>query len=88
MFNPFANRAFDIGGPARDYAPVTPDDAAPLPQVGVGLYVEVGGAVRFLSEGGLERTVEVSDYGWILCGVRKVFATGTTASGIHALSVG
>jgi hypothetical protein len=88
MFNPFANRAFDISGPARDYLPVTPSDANPLPQVAVALYVETGGAVRFASEGGAERNVEVSDYGWIVCGVRQVLATGTTATGVHALVIG
>jgi hypothetical protein len=85
MFDPFANRAFDISGPARDYVPVTPSDAAALPQVAVAIYAEIGGKVAFVSATGAQRVVEVSDYGWIVCGVRQVLATGTTATGLHAL---
>ena len=87
MQNPFDDRVLALSGPARDYLPVTPNDGAPLPQVAVALYVEVGGRVRFLSEAGAERDVEAPDHGWILCGMRQVKATGTTASGIHALIV-
>jgi hypothetical protein len=85
MFDPFAKRAFDIAGPARDYVPVTPSDATPLPQVAVSVYAEIGGKVAFISASGAQRIVEVSDYGWIVCGVRQVLATGTTATGLHAL---
>jgi hypothetical protein len=88
MFNPFANRAASLADPGRDYMPVVPDDATSLSQVAVALYVEVGGDVRFVSESGASRTVGVPDYGWILCGVRQVFATGTTADRIHAVQVG
>lgn len=85
MHNPFDNRSLSLSGPARDYLPVVPSDAAPLSQVAVALYVETGGRVVFVSESGFQRDVEVSDYGWILCGVSQVLATGTTAAGIHAM---
>jgi hypothetical protein len=85
MFDPFAKRAFDISGPARDYVPVTPSDAAALPQVAVSIYAEIGGRIAFISASGAQRIVEVADYGWIVCGVRQVLATGTTAAGLHAL---
>ena len=85
MFTPFDDRVLALGGPARDYAPVVPDDGADLPQVAIALYAEIGGRVSFVSESGQQRDVEIADYGWILCGVRRVRATGTTAAGIHAL---
>lgn len=87
MNNPFANRATPLSGPARDIAPVVPDDAAALSEVAVALYVEVGGAVSMITERGQTRTLTVPDYSVIPVGVTHVLATGTTASGIHALLV-
>lgn len=88
MSNPFDNRTLSLSGPGRDYAPVTPSDSASLPEVAIALYAERGGAIRFLSEKDEIRTVTVSDFGWILCGVKAVRAAGTTASGIHAVVLG
>jgi hypothetical protein len=85
MQNPFENRALSLSGPARDYVPVTPSDSNPLPQVAIALYAEVGGRVTFISETGAMRDVEIPDFGWIMCGVSHVRATGTTATGLHAL---
>jgi len=87
MTNPFTTRASTLAGPARDYAPITPSDTDPLPKIAVAVYVETGGAVVFVSEAGQQRTVELPDYGWLLCGVRQVRATGTTASGLHAMVI-
>lgn len=87
MSNPFETRSTSLSGPGVDYAPVTPDDAADLPDVAVSLYVETGGAVTFVSQKGVERTVVSADFGFIACGVRRVKATGTTATGIHAIVV-
>ena len=64
-----------------------PSDAAPLPAGAPALYVETGGVVAFISETGAQRAVELPDYGWLLCGVRQVLATGTTAAGLHAMLV-
>ena len=36
---------------------------------------------------GAERVVRVPDFGWVLCGVSSVQATGTTAGNIHAIVV-
>lgn len=87
MTNPFTNRSTSLSGPGIDYAPVVPADNRPLPDVAVALYVEAGGAVTFRSQKGQIRTVSAPDFGWILCGVSEVRATGTTASGIHAIVV-
>ncbi len=87
MTNPFSRRAATLSGPGIDYQPVTPDDATDLPDVAASLYVEGGGVVAFVSVKGQSRSVAVSDFGWVICGVRRVLATGTTASGIHAVVV-
>jgi hypothetical protein len=85
--DPFSSRTASSAGPGRDYRPVTPSDAAPLPQPAIALYVETGGAVAFISATGASRVVNAPDFGWILCGVRQVLATGTTAVGVHAVTL-
>lgn len=59
MSNPFDSRAASLSGPGVDYAPVTPSNTTPLPDVAIALYVESGGAVRFTSQKGQTRTVTV-----------------------------
>lgn len=87
MSNPFSLRSASLSGPGIDYAPVIPSDSQVLPDVAIALYVEAGGAVRFISQKNETRTVTAPDFGWILCGVKSVLATGTTAGGIHAVVV-
>lgn len=85
MTDPFHNRTLSLSGPARDMVPVTPSDASDLPSVALALYVETGGAVSFVSVAGHTRTVELGDFFFLPVGVRRVLASGTTASGIHAM---
>lgn len=87
MTNPFATRLVSLNGPARDLVPVTPDDGVDLPQIAVSLYIETGGSVSLITEAGVARDVQVPDHMILPVGVRRVQATGTTASGIHALIV-
>jgi hypothetical protein len=87
MSNPFQNRARPLNGPSRDLEPVGPNDSADLPNVAMALYVESGGAVTFVSEKGSTRTVTLGDFAILPTGVRRVLATGTTATGIHAFTV-
>ena len=88
MANPFSGRAVSISGPATDILPVTPDDAADLADVAIALYVEIGGVVVFDSVAtGQTRTVVVGDGAILPVGARRVRATGTTATGIHALVI-
>ncbi|MEO1318182.1 MAG: hypothetical protein AAFW01_16615 [Pseudomonadota bacterium] len=87
MENPFAGRAGSPTGPGIDYVPVSPNDINDFDDVAVALYVETGGAVNFVSVKGPTRSVQVPNYGYVLCGVARVNATGTTASGIHAIVV-
>lgn len=83
--NPF-DRIPNLGDPARDLAPVTPSDTGALPQVATALFVETGGTVRIVTALGAERDVTLPDFTLLPVGVRAVRATGTTASGIHALT--
>ncbi|MBE0454306.1 spike base protein, RCAP_Rcc01079 family [Roseovarius autotrophicus] len=87
MNDPFATRMPSLAGPARDILPVVPDDTSDLPAVAVALYVEQGGAVRITTATGAQRTLNVADWSILPVGVRRVWATGTTAGGIGAMVV-
>lgn len=83
--NPFANRAVPLSGPATDILPVTPDDGTDFGDIAIALYVETGGTVAIHTVGGQTRSVGVADNAILPVGTRRVLASGTTASGIHAL---
>lgn len=85
MTDPFATRTPSLSGPATDIMPVTPSDSTDLPTVALALYVETGGAVSFVTVAGQARTVNVTDYAILPVGARRVNATGTTATGLHAM---
>lgn len=87
MNDPFASRLSSLSGPARDILPVQPDDAADLPAVAVALYIEQGGSLTITTAAGMQRTIEVAGWSILPVGVRRVWATGTTASGIGAMVV-
>ncbi|MEM7499874.1 MAG: hypothetical protein AAF371_18025 [Pseudomonadota bacterium] len=87
MDNPFVGRAGSPTGPGIDYVPVAPSDVADFDDVAVALYAETGGVVNFVSVKGSTRSVQLPNYGYLLCGVTRVNATGTTATGIHAIVV-
>ena len=83
----FKSQALTAAGPATDMLPVQPDDQADLQFVASALYVETGGTVAFLSVRNELRVVTLGDLALLPVGVRRVLATGTTATGIHALVV-
>lgn len=85
--NPFENRALSLNGPATDIVPVTPSDTIDLPDVAPAFYVETGGMVALTTVSGAARLVRVADFSILAVGVRRINATGTTATGIHALVV-
>lgn len=85
--NPFSNRSHSLQGPCRDIQPVTPSDIDDLSQVALALYIETGGMVTFVSEQAQTRSIAVADFSIVPVGVRRVLATGTTATGIHAFVV-
>lgn len=83
--NPFADRARSITGPATDAIPVTPDDNTDLSMVAIALYVETAGTLVVDTVAGETRSLAVADFTILPLGIRRVHATGTTASGVHAL---
>lgn len=92
MANPFdfAGNVIEETGLVYDMVSVTPNDSTDnvgTGNVALGLYIEAGGTVVFLNKDGNERTVNVPDYFTLTCSVKRVKATGTTATGIHALVV-
>ncbi len=88
MNNPFENRASSLSGPATDIMPVTPDDVTDLSEVAIALYIETGGQISLLTARNGDRTINVADKTILPVGVRRVNATGTTATGIHAMVIG
>lgn len=87
MTNPFENRTNSLSGPATDILPVTPNDGTDLSEVAIALYVETGGTLSLVTVRGGARTIAVADRSILPVGVRKVNATGTSASGIHAMVI-
>jgi hypothetical protein len=64
---------------------ITPSDENNLPQNARSLRVDVGGSLKFTTIGGTTDTWEVSDKETIPMQMEKIFATGTTATGIHGI---
>ena len=87
MSNPFDGAMKSLSGPATDIAPVTPSDTVDLPKVALSLYIETGGMLSLVTEAGTARTVKVADFSILPVGTRRVNASGTTASGVHALTI-
>lgn len=87
MNNPFAARSLSPAGPATDLLPVVPSDAVDLPMVAVAIYVETGGLLSVVTVNGHQRQIDVADFSILPVGVRRVRATGTTATGIHAMVI-
>ncbi len=87
MNNPFENRTSSLSGPATDLLPVTPDDLIDLSEVAVALYVETGGQISLVTARNGIRNISVADNSILPVGTRRVNATGTTATGIHAMVI-
>jgi hypothetical protein len=85
MSNPFSNRAASLNGPASDAQPVVPNDSTDLSTIAIALYVEKGGSISIITAAGNQRLIALPDFAILPVGVRRVRATGTTATGIHAL---
>ena len=90
MANPFKGAPVELHGLVYDMVPVTPDDSNDNVgdgNIAIGLYITTGGAVKFLNKDGVERTVTVPDNFYLVCSVKRVLASTTNATGIHALVV-
>jgi hypothetical protein len=90
MGNPFKGIGHHLHGLVYDMVPVTPNDSTDnvgSGNVAIGLYITVSGNVVFLTKDGVERTITVPNNFYLVCSVSRVKATGTTATGIHAMVV-
>lgn len=88
MKDPLAARAASTSGPATDIVPVVPSDSVDFDELAMSLFIETAGALRVVTRRGETRTIQVVNQTLLPVAVRRVMATGTTATGIHALLVG
>ena len=85
MVDTFINYTPSLESPAANLFEVAPDDAADLPFVTRGLNVSSSGTVRITTLGGDEATVYIAAGIIFPVRVRRVFASGTTATSIVAM---
>jgi hypothetical protein len=85
--DPFKGIGNNLTGAVKDMLSITPHDSNLFDDgvVAIGLYITVGGTVKFTTSQGNARTVTVPDNFYLICSAKRVFATGTSATGIHAL---
>ncbi|WP_299172834.1 hypothetical protein [uncultured Brevundimonas sp.] len=82
------NHGRDASGPGRRAAVVTASDTVDLPIYAKGLYVGAAGNIRVLTVGGEDgEAVTFANHpvGWLPVQVRRVLATGTTATQVVAV---
>ena len=88
MGDPFQGVSVQLNGSVYDMVPVTPNDGADnvgADNIAIGLYIEGEGNVTFHNKYGVSRTVAVPNNFYLICSVKRVLSTGTTATGIHAM---
>ena len=86
MTDAFANLSRAPSDPATIAFDVTPNDAADLPHVTVGLNVATPGTVRVTAADGTTTDVTIHPGHVFPLRVRRVWATGTSATGITGLA--
>ncbi|MBA4807833.1 hypothetical protein [Brevundimonas sp.] len=82
------NHGRDASGPGRRAAVVTASDTVDLPIYAKALYVGAAGNIRVLTVGGEDgEAVTFANHpvGWLPVQVRRVLATGTTATQVVAV---
>ena len=75
-----------IPAPAQDLIPVTPNDSADLATYARALRIGAGGTLRITTAAGNVRNTNVIANEVLQVSVRRVHATGTTATGIEAMT--
>ena len=83
--DPFANRARTPSDPAASVFDIVPDDGADLAQVTTALNVLTPGTVRVTTVDGSDGTLSIHPGQAFPIRVTRVWATGTTATGITGL---
>lgn len=86
MTDPFANRMRSPADPAATIFDITPDDAADLEQPTTGLNVITPGRVRVTTVDGSIGTISMQPGQTLPIRVKRVWQTGTTATGITGLT--
>ena len=87
MSDAFASHSVGLSAPAICPEAVVPNDGQDLGHVTRAIYVGTGGNIRVLMPEGLTTVFENLPSGAFLpIRVKRVFATGTTATGIIGLS--
>lgn len=81
----YAGRKANMADPARNASAITPNDSADLTTRALALYVGVSGDVKLDTWGGETVTFANVPAGILPVRARRVYATGTTASGIIGL---
>jgi len=85
MSDPFSSYTPSMDGPASKLFPLTPDDANDLGMFVRALSVNSSGLVRVTTVGDTEATIYVAAGAPFPVRVRRVWATGTDATGIVGL---
>ncbi|MCP1168378.1 spike base protein, RCAP_Rcc01079 family [Limimaricola litoreus] len=85
MHDPFDKHQSGLESPPTRLFQIQPDDAADLPQATRALNAAQGGAVRVTSVAGDVATLYVAAGCAFPVRVRRVWATGTTATGLVGL---
>ena len=85
MSDAFADRVRTPRDPAFSVFEITPDDTTDLPQVTLALNVATPGAVRITAFDGSVSEISVHPGQSFPIRARRVWQTGTTATGIRGL---
>ena len=85
MSDPFANHVSSLESPAAILVPVTPDDGADLAMPSRALNVAQSGMVQVTTTGGSTASLYIAAGIGFPVRVTRVWATGTTATGITAM---
>ena len=86
MSDQFANRQSGLDSPASDLHPITPDDGADLAVWTRAITATNPGTIRVTAIGGTVATLYLAAGPVLPVRVRRVWATGTTATGIVGLT--
>lgn len=84
MADPYGHLPAGLGDPVRHLAAVTPSDSTDLATTARCLIVSVAGALKVTTQGGDTVTIANVPAGVLPVCVARVWATGTTATGIVA----
>jgi hypothetical protein len=85
MSDPFDNHTQSLESPATMLDPITPDDGTDLARPSRALNVTQSGTVRLTTTGGSTATLFIAAGIGFPVRATRVWATGTTATGITAM---